>query len=132
MEGRDHLGRCSLTTCPSTTNPSRTAKGWDYRVRFWDASHDEYTLPVTDLAFRYFVDAERAAGRIAGEGRAGSIAVTLNAATHVFLRIGLTREWPRGTGHCHLQVNGIYSTPDYLEGRSFADFAPADEEEFAF
>jgi hypothetical protein len=50
---------------------------------------------------------------------------TLTAADHLHLRIGLTRPWGERGDRCFLQVNGIYSFPDYLDGRSFADFAPA-------
>jgi hypothetical protein len=29
-----------------------------------------------------------------------------------------------GESWCYLQVNGIYTFPDYLEGKCFADFLP--------
>jgi len=38
----------------------------------------------------------------------------------VYLRLGLGR---RFRGWHYLQVNGIYTFPDYLQGRCYADFA---------
>ena len=39
-----------------------------------------------------------------------------------FLRIGLARHWGKFPDRCYLQITGIYSFPDYLDGRTFADF----------
>jgi len=44
--------------------------------------------------------------------------------SEVFLRIGLARGWDMYPDRCFLQITGIYSFPDYLDGRTFADFAP--------
>ena len=38
----------------------------------------------------------------------------------VYLRLGLARAYPKN--QCYLQVTGVYSFPDYLDGRNFADF----------
>ena len=46
----------------------------------------------------------------------------LGAAEEVFLRLGLTRPWEEHPDRCQLQVNGVYTFPDYLDGRCFADF----------
>jgi hypothetical protein len=46
----------------------------------------------------------------------------------VFLRIGLARGWEKFPDRCYLQVTGVYSFPDYLGGRCFADFALSSEE----
>jgi hypothetical protein len=41
----------------------------------------------------------------------------------MFLRIGLARHWEKHPERCHLQITGIYTFPDYLNGRTFTDFA---------
>ena len=41
----------------------------------------------------------------------------------VFLRIGLARPtWEIHPHCCFLQINAVYSFPDYLDGRCFVDF----------
>lgn len=104
---------------------SRPGGKWEYRLRFTDASGDGYRLSVTDLAFRYFVDRQREAGRISGLGAADAVTHILKNAGVVYLRIGLARHWDLHPDRCYLQINGVYTFPDYLDGRCFADFAPS-------
>lgn len=94
---------------------------WQYRLGFTDQSGRHYRLPVTDLAFRMYLDYLR--------DRRGmppmSIAHRLTAILQknpVFLRIGLARGWERHPDRCYVQITGVYSFPDYLSGRCFADF----------
>ncbi|MGI6627904.1 MAG: hypothetical protein ACOX4K_06115 [Bacillota bacterium] len=47
----------------------------------------------------------------------------LRSADHVFFRIGLARGWSRYPDRCYLQITGVYTFPDYLDGKCFADFA---------
>jgi hypothetical protein len=46
----------------------------------------------------------------------------------VYLRIGLARHWhpdhEQPKNRCYLQITGVYTFPDYLGGRCFADFPP--------
>ncbi len=49
----------------------------------------------------------------------------LTSTDRIYLRLGLARPWVNpNTGKlgCWMQVTGIYSFPDYLGGKSFADF----------
>lgn len=96
--------------------------GWDYRLVFTDASGQRYRLAVTDLAFRYFVDYKRQVDEVSGVGPADAVSRALKG-TEVYLRLGLARNWPKFPERCYLQVNGIYSFPDYLGGKCFSDFA---------
>lgn len=98
--------------------------GWHYRILFSDEAGRTYELSVTDLAFRYFLDHERTAGRIRGRGSVEGLARALRTSEETYLRVGLARNWARRPGRCYLQVNGVYSFPDYLHGRCFADFVP--------
>ena len=93
---------------------------WDYRIAFVDQSGTQYRLAVTDLSFRHYCDYQRLRGRSLEE-ITSDIEHRLHSAT-VFLRIGLARGWEKFPDRCYLQITGIHTFPDYLEGRCFADF----------
>ena len=90
-----------------------------YRLRFQTEKSRRFDLPVTDLSLRALVErlwaqtSERAAV-------ADQINRAILRADEVYLRLGLGR---RFRGWHWLQVNGIYTFPDYLGGRCYADFA---------
>jgi hypothetical protein len=42
----------------------------------------------------------------------------------IYLRIGLSRGWQKYPDRCYLQVNGVFTFPDYLDGKTFLDYAP--------
>lgn len=93
--------------------------GFRFSLSFLDDRDEAYqNIPVTDLALREWAYAglrrEADARALAHE-----LTASLNAADEVHLRLGLGREYE---GKYWLQVNGIYSFPDWLEGRCFADF----------
>jgi hypothetical protein len=96
-----------------------------YRLSFADASGEHFNLPVTDLSFRAYLDYHCATGHDAPWIVGRQLQRLLNGADEVWLRVGLARPWQRpGTPapRCYLQVTGVYSFPDYLGGRCFADF----------
>lgn len=95
---------------------------WKYRLGFVDGEGFTYWLTVTDLAWRYFNDYERRKGRSPGEIAAARTSSLKSS--DVFLRVGLARGWEVYPDRCFLQITGVYSFPDYLDGRTFADFAP--------
>lgn len=95
---------------------------WKHRLHFVDPKGSNYWLTVTDLAWRYYFDRQRSEGRPPRQISA-HLTSTL-AKREVFVRIGLARGWERFPDRCHLQVTGIYTFPDYLDGRTFADLAP--------
>ena len=96
-----------------------------YRLSFIDNTGFAYDIPVSDLAFRELSYAEV---KKHGRSRAAvseQITGLLTSADRLYLRLGLARPWINpNTGKlgCWMQVTGIYSFPDYLEGKSFADF----------
>ena len=100
---------------------------WDYRLEFTDQMGQSYRLAVTDLAFRNFLDHLRVRERMPSHQAAEYVTPTLQQA-HVYLRIGLARKWEKYPDRCYLQITGVYSFPDYLKGRCFADFALSAEE----
>jgi len=96
---------------------------WGYRLGFDDMKGTYYRLSITDLAWRYVCDRGRAMGRAPGEISESAAQLLRNRA--VFLRIGLARpNLDHLPDRCFLQITGIHTFPDYLKGRTFADFAP--------
>ncbi len=121
-DGTRSLGTIQPAQIEEIRYHERAGSKWDYRIAFTDGADERYNLAVTDLTFRYFLDYRRT---IIGESPAAigrSLTQALQEA-RVFLRIGLTRG-----GHdpdrCHLQITGVHSFPDYLDGRCFANFRP--------
>ena len=94
---------------------------WDYRIAFKDAAGAQYRLAVTDLAFRCYLDHARLREMYQPEEIARHISDTLRS-SEIYLRIGLARGWDKHPDRCHLQITGVYSFPDYLGGKCFADF----------
>ena len=97
-----------------------------YRLYFTDAMGHQYDdVTISEMAFRAFSDAQ--ANRL-GSSIAASTYVKnlLRGADRLYLRLGLAGPWaPPNTSfglRCWMQVTGIYTFPDYLEGKSFADF----------
>ncbi|MBE0415472.1 MAG: hypothetical protein IBX36_02900 [Dehalococcoidia bacterium] len=94
------------------------------RLAFRDSTGWIFRLPVSDLSFRAFADYE--ISRIGTILAASSqILKTLQSANRLYLRIGLPGPWRNpstGKVASWMQVTGIYTFPDYLGGKSFADF----------
>jgi hypothetical protein len=95
---------------------------WKYRLGFVDGEGTTYWLTVTDLAWRYYSDYQRQNGRDPRE--IASELTTALKSSQVYLRIGLARGWEKYPDRCFIQMTGVYTFPDYLNGRTFADFAP--------
>jgi hypothetical protein len=95
---------------------------WRYRLGFIDGDEETFWLTVTDLAWRYYCDHRCREGDDLRE-ISSHLSSFLKSAS-VYLRIGLARGWEKFPDRCFIQITGVYSFPDYLEGRIFADFAP--------
>lgn len=94
---------------------------WRYRLSFVDGEGTNYRLTITDLAWRYYCDHQRGEGHTPTEISSRLTSQLKN--NYIFLRIGLARGWEKYPDRCFLQITGVYMFPDYLEGRTFADFA---------
>ncbi|MCY4009308.1 MAG: hypothetical protein OXF22_06105 [Anaerolineaceae bacterium] len=123
---RPGVGRASLTTVRASEieelqlrENQHEAGQHRYRLRFRSEQGQRYDLPVTDLSLRAL--AARLWAQL-GERAvvAERIFTSIVEADEVYLRLGLGR---RFRGWHYLQVNGIYTFPDYLQGRCYADFA---------
>jgi hypothetical protein len=95
----------------------------DYRLTFVDGSETFFRLMVTDLTWRYYNDHQQKAGQTP-EQISQDLTSRLRR-SGVYLRVGLARGWDKFPERCYLQVTGIYTFPDYLDGQTFADLAPA-------
>jgi hypothetical protein len=94
---------------------------WSYRLAFID-NHDElYRLKITDLTWNYYCASLR--GEDDDPAQIAARLTQVLCSGKVYLRIGLSRGWKKFPGRCYLQINAIYTFPDYLEGKTFADFA---------
>jgi hypothetical protein len=89
----------------------------DWRLFFTDAAGNSFEhVKINDLALQTYtlhLTKEKSAKQIIGKFND----VLKN--TEVWLRIGVTRPYE---GWGWLQVTGIYTFPDYLKGKCFADF----------
>ncbi len=92
---------------------------WDYRLAFRDQANAYYRLKITDLTWHRYCDRQRGPGQQPPQ-IAARLAGVLKS-RRVVLRIGLSRGWDRFPDRCYLQINGIYTFPDYLEGKTVLD-----------
>ncbi len=99
---------------------------WETKITFTDSQGKTFHLPVTDLSFRYYLDHLREVEKQTPGHIGLHLQQILNNA-NTFLRIGLARGFHPDKNQpqtrCYLQITGIYSFPDYLDGRCFADFS---------
>lgn len=93
---------------------------WKYRLGFIDGAGVSYRLTVTDLTWRYYNDDQRNKGCTPGQ-ISSSLTSILKTRT-VYLRVGLARGWVKFPDRCYIQLTGVYTFPDYCEGRTFAEF----------
>lgn len=92
---------------------------FSYRLVFKDKSR-WFNLKITDLTFNTYSHSLRGLGRDPDD-----IALDLTKlikTRRTFIRIGLSRGWKDRPGLCFLQINAIYTFPDYLQGKTFGDF----------
>lgn len=100
--------------------PENEKSAWDYRILFYDSTHTWFRLKITDLTWQHYCDHLRVNGM-----EHSDIAIQLTnqlKSSKVYLRIGLSRGWKEHPDKCFLQVNGIYTFPDYLNGQNFHDY----------
>lgn len=98
-----------------------------YTLSFIDAAGEKfYQIPVTDLSLRYYLEYLHTQGRMRPRQIRELMEQKL-AKAEIWLRLGLTRPYQKSDGDqkwCYIQVTGLYTFPDYLEGHCFADFRP--------
>jgi hypothetical protein len=126
-EGERSLGTIRPAEITNLLYEPTVGGKWDYRIVFKDQAAQTYRLAVTDLAYRHYLDYGRVQINYPLEELIPRLTQILNQRT-TFLRMGLARLWDKFPDRCYLQVTGIYTFPDYLGGRTFADFVePRDD-----
>lgn len=90
-----------------------------YRLVFNDRANRTYALEIADLTWRCYCDHLRAK-RASPNAIAEALTDRLKK-LQVFLRIGLERRWQVRPPRCFLQITGIYTMPDYLNGITLGD-----------
>lgn len=122
--GKRSLGTIKVKSIENVNLTNNNGK-ISYRISFKDQASISYNLSVTDLSFRYYVKNN------ANQSHKNFSAITKKIEENLqkaetYLRIGLGRAWSPADSnikpHCYLFITGVYSFPDYLDGRSFADF----------
>lgn len=118
------------TVCPQAIHKIFYSRGegeevWNYHLGFYDATDTYYRLKITDLTWNYYCAAQRTATHRPTE-IAEAFTERLKRST-CYLRVGLSRGWKKFPGRCFLQINGIYTFPNYLQGKTFAHFRPSQD-----
>ena len=122
-QGPRSLGTiCPVSVTEVRYEPEPGGGAWDYRLAFTDAHGDVYRLKITDLTWQLYCQSQRNEQR--DPPKIASELTHLLQNRDVYLRIGLARGWKEHPDRCYLQITGIYTFPDYLEGKTFADFLP--------
>jgi hypothetical protein len=124
LPGADTRSIATLTGSTGHSFIIEQGRAFKPRMRFMDASGNEYNLPVNDLAIR-----ELCFSKVVKKGEsvadvAGELNRAIKEAQKIYLRIGLSRPYSAGgagTAHCYPQITGIHTFPDYLKGKTFAD-----------
>jgi hypothetical protein len=96
-----------------------------YRLSFKDNSGSTFDCPVSDWTFQELCYKRIKRDSHIRQTVARELSTLLNKADRVYLRLGLARPFkvsPTTELRCYLQVTGIYTFPDYLQGKTFADF----------
>jgi hypothetical protein len=92
------------------------------RLTIKDGNHREYDLPISDLAFKSYCFHKVKKEGVDSKALANHLSAQFGGASQIYLRIGLARSWEEHPERCYMQVTGIYTFSDYLEGRTFADY----------
>lgn len=123
--GTSSLGtlRVALHNVMASAKPDGSLK---YYADFSDASGTWNQAKITDLSFIFWADTLRRERESSAAQLTRSLHSVFRAPNlEVWLRIGLARSFaPRGGQKhmCYVQVTGIYTFPDYLDGAAWCDF----------
>ncbi len=95
------------------------------RLSFKDDTGQVFDCPVSDLTLWNLCYSSVKRHGHAIDKMEGELVSKLQRIDTVYLRLGLARPFkvtPATEPRCYLQVTGIYTFPDYLQGKTFADF----------
>lgn len=115
--GSRSLGTLQSPVIEHLTYRGRPDRDHQLRLAFCDRAGSRFDLPITDLNLTSYV--KRLNKTIPLEQIAEILTTQFTQANHVWLRLGLTRPFQRW---CWVQINAIYTMPDYLNNRYYAHF----------
>lgn len=121
-QGPRSLGTVIPTTVVRVKYEKDKSGAWDYRLWFYDRVDTFYRLKITDLTWQYYCSSLR--GPEVDQAKIAANLTQIVKSRKVYLRLGLARGWKEFPNRCYLQITGIYTFPDYLEGKTFLDFKP--------
>jgi len=111
---------------PQIQNIQLTEHSIKPRLTFNDAKgHLFDDCPVNDRALWNFCYSAVKKHKRSREEVASKILRSFQNSDRVYFRLGLARPYRISELHeprCYLQINGVYTFPDYLRGKSYADF----------
>jgi len=96
-----------------------------YRLSFRDITRNLFDCPISDLAFRELIYREVKKNNRPRSDVSSELTNILKRVDRIYLRLGLARPFKRSAAEeprCYLQVTGVHTFPDYLQGKTFADF----------
>lgn len=96
-----------------------------YRLSFRDTTGNLFDCPVSDLAFRELIYKKVKRNNHPRLDVSLELTNILKHVERIYLRLGLARPFKKSTAdepRCYLQVTGVHTFPDYLQGKTFADF----------
>lgn len=119
----------SIATLSQASIASVQLPEWEgklrYRVAFRDNTRKLFDCPVSDLAFRNLIYNEVKKNNRLRPDVSSEITNILTRVERIYLRLGLARPFKKSAvdePRCYLQVTGVHTFPDYLGGKTFADF----------
>jgi hypothetical protein len=127
LQGNDWLLPGTNTRSIATLSGARiidielTGRSIKPRITFVDNNNHTYCRPASDLTLWnrcYFQVKKQSKNHIK---IAEELVTLFQNSKRLYLRLGLARAWEKDN-KCWLQVTGIYTFPDYLQGKTFADF----------
>lgn len=95
------------------------------RLEFKDTTGNLFDCPTSDLTLWDLCYSSVKRQKRKREEVSSELISLWQSADHLYLRLGLARPWSQPgirEPRCYLQVTGVYTFPDYLKGKTFADF----------
>lgn len=119
----------SIATLSKASTANVQVPEWEgklrYRLSFRDVTGHLFDCAVSDLAFRELIYKEVKKNNHPRSDVSRELTGILKRVDLIYLRLGLARPFKKSTAdepRCYLQVTSVHTFPDYLHGKTFADF----------
>jgi len=90
------------------------------RITFIDKTNHQYCRPSSDLTLwnRCYFQVRKK--HVNPDTVIKELLIAFSNSKRLYLRLGLARPWKKDN-QCWMQVTGVYTFPDYLQGKTFLD-----------